>query len=729
MYMRFTSIAPQTASAILSAASREDQTDLGGLIRTLRRSAGQIALITLASLLLGACYLVVATPRYTASTSIFIDPRYRKVVNEEVIQGGIGTDLSLVETQVAIISSDGVLRRVVEKEKLAADPEFVPPRRGGLLSDMKAKVFGRPEPPDPVMEAMTALARAIKVKRAQKTYVVDIEVTSTSPVKAARLAESLAEAYLADQSAAKAAEARRATLLIDGRLGELRETVRKAEVKVDEFKRANAIIVSEGGLFNEQTLTRLNNELVTVRGLVAEAKGRLDEINAALKTGIGTAENLPDAVKSNLIQRLREQLATVARREASLSAQLGPRHPVLIEARTQANELRNQIVAELRRIAASARSEHQSAVNREQEILRTLERAKGDTAKTQTAQIKLRELERELDASREVLRAFLVRAKETREQENLTTPDARVITPAAIPPRPSRPIGWLVLSLAGLGGLGAGVVRALMGDHLDRSLRTRQQVAADTGLKPLANIPALEPRSSFERMSRRLRGAEAERAPVSFSDVLMSLGEGTRPSDTPFRQAVLRLLSRIRSHARAGQPQIVMMASGHARSGTSATALALAYAAATSGERTLLIDGCSADPELSRVFAATLRQTAPVVLDSKEDLASVTTRDGRSGLSLLPIALADLRRLKMSQRHRLSIGIGKLALDFDLVIIDAGGLLDDESALSLAPAADQIVLVARSGTTERETISETIQSLEQSRERVVGLVLTMTDPI
>ena len=80
----------------------------------------------------------------------------------------------------------------------------------------------------------------------------------------------------------------------------------------------------------------------------------------------------------------------------------------------------------------------------------------------------------------------------------------------------------------------------------------------------------------------------------------MSLGEGTRPSDTPFRQAVLRLLSRIRSHARAGQPQIVMMASGHAKSGTSATALALAYAAATSGERTLLIDGCSADPELSR---------------------------------------------------------------------------------------------------------------------------------
>ncbi|HRD77889.1 MAG TPA: exopolysaccharide transport family protein, partial [Hyphomicrobiaceae bacterium] len=607
--MRFTPIAPQSASAILSVAARQDQTDLGGLLRTLRRHAGQIALLTLAALLLGLAYLALATPKYTASTSIFIDPRYRKVVNEEVIQGGVGTDLSLVETQVAIITSDSVMRRVVEREKLSTDPEFVPLRRDGLLSSLRAMILGRPEPVDPVAEAMTALSRAVKVKRAQKTYVVEIEVTSTSPIKAARLADAFAEAYLADQSAAKAAEARRANVLIDGRLGELREQVRKAEVKVDEFKRSNAIIVSDGGLFNEQTLTRLNNELATARGLVAETKGRLDEINSMLKAGIGNAESLPDAVKSNLIQRLREQLAAVARREASLAAQLGPRHPVLIEARTQANELRGQIAAELRRIAAAAKSEHQSAVNREQELVRTLERSKGDTTKTQTAQIRLRELEREFEASREVLRMFLVRAKETREQENITTPDARVITPAAIPSRPSRPISWLVLSLAGLGGLGAGVVRALMGDHLDRSLRTGQQVVSDTGLKALANIPALEPRSGLERMTRRLKGNPADRVPVSFSDILTSLGDAARPADTPFRQAVLRLLARLRIHGRAGHPQVVMVASGHAETGTSATALALAYAGATSGERTLLVDGCSTDPELSQIFAATLKQT------------------------------------------------------------------------------------------------------------------------
>ncbi|HRD77890.1 MAG TPA: hypothetical protein PK264_18455, partial [Hyphomicrobiaceae bacterium] len=101
----------------------------------------------------------------------------------------------------------------------------------------------------------------------------------------------------------------------------------------------------------------------------------------------------------------------------------------------------------------------------------------------------------------------------------------------------------------------------------------------------------------------------------------------------------------------------------------------------------------------------------------------------RSGLSFLPIALADLRRLKLSQRQRLAVGIGKIAQDYDLVIIDAGGLLDDESALSLAPAADQIVLVARAGITERETIAETIQSLEQAKDRVIGLVLTMTEAV
>ena len=45
------------------------------------------------------------------------------------------------------------------------------------------------------------------------------------------------------------------------------------------------------------------------------------------------AGSTSEAVQSNTIGRLREQHATVARQEATLSAELGPRHPYVVEAR------------------------------------------------------------------------------------------------------------------------------------------------------------------------------------------------------------------------------------------------------------------------------------------------------------------------------------------------------------------------------------------------------------
>lgn len=708
------------------AARSDDQTDLGGLIAILKRNLGRIAFYTLAGLGLAALYLLLATPQYTAATSVFVDPRYRKIATEEVLQGSAGSDLSLIESQLAIIGSDAILRRVVEREKLTGDIEFVPPRGGSILGRIRAAVLGARERPEPTVEAMIALSRALKVKRAQRSYVLDIEVSARNPVKAARLADAVADAYLADQTGAKAAEARRANELLDGRLGELREQVRRAEIKVDEFKRQNGILVSEGGLVNEQQLTRLNGELATARAAVAEAKGRLDEVNAAIKSGAGP-DALPDAVKSNLIQRLREQHATVARREAALATQLGPRHPVLIDARSQVAEVRQQIAAELRRIVVAVRSEHDAAVGREREIQRNLERLKGETGRTQTALIRLRELARELDANRDILRTFLTRATETREQQKTATPDARIITPAAVPTAPARPIAWLTLALGLMGGLGVGVLRAMMRDHLDRTVRTAGDLVEGTGLRPLVAIPMHEPKGGLGRISRGLGGARRA-APATFADLIAAVTDAEPAADGPFRQAILRLLARLRTLSRAGHPQLVLLSSGHAGAGTSGTALALASAAAQAGERTLLVDACSPNPELSLLLAADIRQDQPCILDNKDHLAAITVRDSRSGLSFLPIALADLRRLKTSQRHRLVLGITKLAQDYDLVLIDAGALLEDEAVLSLVPAVDHVLLLARAGSTERDTVADTLQSLEAYRERITGLVLTMTRP-
>ena len=138
---------------------------------------------------------------------------------------------------------------------------FYQPRLGdhGLALDpFKALIVPRGPIADKEQRAIASLSERLKVKRAQKTYVVDVEVSSSSPVKAAQLSSAVVDAYVEDQLATKSDEARRISNQIDARLDELRKQLRQAEIRVDDFKKANKILASEGGLVDEQQLTRLN---------------------------------------------------------------------------------------------------------------------------------------------------------------------------------------------------------------------------------------------------------------------------------------------------------------------------------------------------------------------------------------------------------------------------------------------------------------------------------------
>lgn len=715
----------RTAATKESYRQRLGEANIDGLFHILRRNLGKILLTTLTALGLALTYLMLATPLYTTTASLFVDPRTRKVVSEEVIQGGFGSDLALVESQVSIVTSDAVLRRVVEKLNLTADQDYAPPLGQGLLSKIKGLILPRPGPADPTAQALASLAQSIKVKRAQKTYVVDVEVTASSAPKAAQVAEAVVEAYLADQAAAKASEAKRANALIDARLGELRDQVRRAETRVDEFRKANKILSADGGIVTEQQLSKLSSELSTARAVAAENKARQDQIATALRQGI-SPETLPDAVRSNLIQKLREQYAQVARRDASLGSQLQARHPVLIDVRSQLAEVKAQINAELKRIESVAVSDYQVASNREKDISGQFELAKQEVTVSNTAQIKLRELDQEVAASRELLKLFLARAKETQEQVNTSTPDARVITPPAIPARPSKPLTWIVLALGLMGGLGLGLATALISDHFDKSVRAPVDLAYQTGIPAVFSIPALPGGSSMAKKFGRGKDQVARVEASQFSELLTAITDTKGYNESGYRQSVLRLLGKLKSHQRPGRPHTVMFVSATIGAGNSATTLAIAYAAAMAGERVLLVDATSTNPELSNIFAASLKPTNVVVLDNKEHLASITTRDLRSGLAFLPIALADLRTLKNQQRRRLVAGLNSLSQGYDMIFIDAGAVLDDEAATCLLPAADQVLVVTRAGVTNRPDLGQMMEVLESARDRITGAVMTMT---
>ena len=88
---------------------------------------------------------------------------------------------------------------------------------------------------------------------------------------------------------------------------------------------------------------------------------------------------------------------------------------------------------EVNRIALSARAEYESAKASEEMLARNVERSRTPRVATNAALVGLRELQRDVQASRAVYEAFLVRARETGEQERVDTKNIRMISKADLP--------------------------------------------------------------------------------------------------------------------------------------------------------------------------------------------------------------------------------------------------------------------------------------------------------
>jgi polysaccharide biosynthesis transport protein len=457
---------------------------LGADLTFLWRRKRLVAISVAAGLLLSLVADLVITPHYRAVSQIFIGPVDLRVVEKTVMPAAQTADANViqVESESRILTSDRVLLRVIDSEKLAADPEFGAARTS-LMSKLRAAVGlgSEPKAGDAELTALRQLQRSVSAKRSERTYVVDLMVDTADRDKSARIANAIAQAYLDEQTAARAVAARRATDSLSSRLGELRERVRNAEEQVERYKREHNIVGPTGRLVDEQQLTELNNQLTIAKARTAEAKARYEQSLRVQRSG-ADAGATSEAVQSNTIGRLREQYAAIARQEANLAAELGPRHPYVIDARAQLRNAQQHINEELGRVAEANRNDYERALANENSLANSFDVLKRKAMDTSLAFVRLRELERESEASRLVYEQFLSRSREMREQERLDTTNVRILSDAQPPLDRRWPPRRLLMLLAGLlagmlGGVGLAYVLEPMRGHMPPGTQAVRQPA------------------------------------------------------------------------------------------------------------------------------------------------------------------------------------------------------------------------------------------------------------
>ena len=547
---------------------------------------------------------------YTATSTVLVDPRRANVVetNQSVLSN-FGTDDATIESQTLLIQSVAILDRVVRKLKLTEDEEFAP--KPGLLDPIKA-LFRSSGPSDGANPEDAARSRSVdilqkrmKVTRQGTTFLVDINVSSQSPRKAATIANAIADAYFEEQVRSKCDATRIAATWLGGQIDDLKSRVVTSEKAVEDFRSANNLTVSQGVTVNDQQITDLNNKLIDARVQTAEARAKFDQAQQISKSG-GDPGGINAAISSEMITKLRTQYADIAKSDADMSSKYGARHPQVANVRAQLRDTQKLINAEIRRILDSTRHDYDVAQSREASLQKSLDQLQGVSTSSGQAQVRLRELQREAEANRTLYESYLARSKEASAQETLEMPDSRIVTKASVPIRPSSPKTMLILGLAMMLGLGAGAVLAFLIDYLDGRVKTLEQAEKISGVPALAAVPLIDARELAARASRghdelaRYDRNTMKLLPPALQPPLMRYAI-ERPG-TFFAEAIRAIRLSIQRTMRTQPVKVILVTSSLDSEGKTTLAVNLAQSLATLGIRTLLIDCDLRNPQTTRAL-------------------------------------------------------------------------------------------------------------------------------
>lgn len=698
--------------------------NLTALLGALRRRRA----VLVACLLLFPLIALVATrhmtPRYTASATVMFEPtEYTARELQSILRDESTTD-AVLASQVEIIRSLSVSRRLVARFGLTEREEFAwwlqdRARAEGIVFRLQDRLAGAasslspylaellaprpaadvPAPELAEIQAAEAVRERLDVQVVRNSRVLQIRFTTEDPQLAAAAANLAAELYIADQLDAKFTAVRRANDWLDGRIASLRQEVSRNEAQIAELRSQSGLRSGVNAGLGTEQISRITQDLIEARNQLAGAEARL----GAARGGGGAGADLTALGSANLVAQ--RTARDEARRELDrLAATLGNGHPDVRSAAGRLAAAERAVGAETARVVQALDAEVRTGRARLVSLETSLREQEARLNRTQGAEIRINALERETEAARSLLRAVLERSQSTVSQTAIEKPDARVLSPATVPGTPSFPKPVLFVAAAAALGVLFGLLLVWFLEQADSTIRSGDDIRAALGLPCLALVPTLR-RGILGR--HRVEDYVARKPLSPFSESMRTL------------RAALWLGS--------DPPRVVVITAARPGEGKTTTAIALARSAAMNGERVLLVDCDIRQPAVGRAFRA---EAAPGVTDlllGQAEYEQILRRDHLTGLDYIPAGAAEIHSLGLFMSEAMAGLLDRVRRDYDLVVLDAPPALAMADARVVARLADATLLCVKWRDTPRSVVRNSLALLEEAKARIVGVALTQVD--
>jgi succinoglycan biosynthesis transport protein ExoP len=332
---------------------------------------------------------------------------------------------------------------------------------------------------------------------------------------------------------------------------------------------------------------------------------------------------------------------------------------------------------------------------REQELERLIGSASGELGQVPPRAIEEARLERRVEIATNLYTTLRERYEAQRLAAASSMPDVRVLDPAIPPRRPTnekdRPRYML---LAFLASLGMAVTGALLLDRLDYRLRYPQQVTHALGLPILGTVPHVEGQSGP--------------AAASSHQVVES-----------FRMIRLNVLH---AYGSAG-PLVVAVTSPASEEGKSFVTANLALAFGTLGHRTLVIDGDVRRGRLHRFLGGTRKPGLTDYLAGTATIERIVQRTLNGSLHRIGCGSRRQDGPELLHSATMATLFSQLRSRYDVVLVDTPPLAAGADPFIFGTLTGNLLLVLRTGSTNRELAEAKLDVLDHFPIRVLGAVL------